>query len=308
MPDRPTVAVLGLGAMGMPLARNLVAAGFPVSVWNRSPERAREIAGARAAVTPADACADADIALTMLADDRAVEDVVFGGSGMLASLPRGACHAGMSTISMALSRRLAAAHEAAGQGYVAAPVFGRPEAAAARQLWIVAGGSDADVERCAPVLEILGQGTFRMGDAAQASLAKLLGNFLIASTIEMLGEALSAAEKAGMEPARFLDMLTGTLFGAPVIRRYGQLVADTAFEPAGFRLPLGLKDVGLALEAGEELRAPLPLAGLLRDRLLTALARDRAHFDWSGLASVIREEAGLPAVRKSGRAEEQKSR
>jgi 3-hydroxyisobutyrate dehydrogenase-like beta-hydroxyacid dehydrogenase len=227
---------------------------------------------------------------------------------MLASLRRGACHIGLSTISVALSRRLAAAHAGAGQGYVAAPVFGRPEAASARQLWIVVGGTDADLERSAPVLEAVGQGTFRMGDAPQASLAKLLGNFMIASTIEMLGEGLSTAEKAGMDPNRFLDLLTGTLFGAPVIRRYGQLVADTAFEPAGFRMPLGLKDIGLVLEAGEELRAPLPLAGLLRDRLLTALARGRGHLDWSGLASVIREEAGLAPVRKSRGAEEQKSR
>jgi 3-hydroxyisobutyrate dehydrogenase-like beta-hydroxyacid dehydrogenase len=308
MPDRPTVAVLGLGAMGMPIARNLVAAGFPISVWNRSPQRAREIEGARPAATPAAACAAADIALTVLADDSAVEAVVFGDGGMLASLRRGACHIGLSTISVALSRRLAAAHAGAGQGYVAAPVFGRPEAAAARQLWIVVGGTDADLERSAPVLEAVGQGTFRMGDAPQASLAKLLGNFMIASTIEMLGEALSTAEKAGMDPNRFLELLTGTLFGAPVVRRYGQLVADTTFEPAGFRMPLGLKDIGLVLEAGEELGAPLPLAGLLRDRLLTALARDRAHLDWSGLASVIREEAGLTPVRKSRGAEEQKSR
>jgi 3-hydroxyisobutyrate dehydrogenase-like beta-hydroxyacid dehydrogenase len=307
MADQLTVAVLGLGAMGAPIAQNLVAAGFAVAVWNRSPERAREIAGARPALTPADACADADIAITMLADDRAVEEVVFGGMGMLSSLRRGACHVGMSTISVALSRRLVAAHEAAGQGYVSAPVFGRPEAAKAKQLWIVVGGGDAAVECASPVFAAVGQGTFRMGDAPQASLAKLLGNFMIASTIEMLGETLTTAEKTGMEPGRVLDMLTGTLFGAPVVKRYGQLIADTAFEPAGFRLALGLKDVGLVLEAGEELRAPLPLAGLLRDRLLTALARDRAHLDWSGLASVIREEAGLPPLR-SERAEKPRSR
>jgi 3-hydroxyisobutyrate dehydrogenase-like beta-hydroxyacid dehydrogenase len=307
MADRITVAVLGLGAMGAPIARNLVAAGFAVAVWNRSPERAHAIAGARPALTPAHACADAAIAITMVADDRAVEEVVFGGAGLLAAMRPEAIHVGMSTISLALSRRLAAAHGAAGQGYVAAPVFGRPEAAEAKQLWIVAGGPDAYVERALPVLAEVGQATFKVGDAAQASLAKLLGNFMIAATIEMLGEALAAAEKGGMEPDRFLELLTGTLFGAPVIRRYGQLVADTAFEPAGFRLPLGLKDVGLVLAAGEELRAPLPIAGLLRDRLLTALARDRAHLDWSGLASVIREEAGLPAVRKSRGAEEPKS-
>jgi len=304
MSDQIAVAVLGLGAMGAPIARNLVAAGFPVVVWNRSPERARAIDGARPAATPAEACASADVTITMLADDRALEEVVFGGGGMLGRLRRGACHLGMSTISVALCRRLAAAHEAAGQRYVAAPVFGRPEAAAARQLWIVTGGPAADVARVSPLLAAVGQGTFHLGDAPQASLAKLLGNFMIASTIKMLGETLVTAEKAGMEPRRVLDLLTGTLFGAPVVRRYGQLVADTAFEPAGFKLALGLKDVGLVLDAGEELRVPLPLAGLLRDRLLTALARDRGHLDWSGLASVIREEAGLPAVRRGeGRGE-----
>ena len=294
MTDRITLAVLGAGAMGAPIARNLVAAGFPVSVWNRSPERARAVQGVRVASTPADAAGGADFVLSMLADDPAVEDVVFGADGVLGSLRRGACHVGMSTISVALSRRLAAAHQAAGQGFIAAPVFGRPEAAAARQLWIVTGGAPRDVERAAPVFAALGQGTFNLGDAPQATLAKLLGNFMIASTIEMLAEALAAAEKAGIEPHRFLYLMTGTLFGAPVIKRYGQLVADTAFEPAGFRLVLGLKDVGLALQAGEELRAPLPLAGLLRDRFLTALARDREQLDWAGIATVVREEAGLP--------------
>jgi 3-hydroxyisobutyrate dehydrogenase-like beta-hydroxyacid dehydrogenase len=300
MTDRIPLAVLGAGAMGAPIARNLVAAGFPVSVWNRNPERARTIAGARVASTPADASAGAACVLSILADDRAVEDVVFGADGILGSLGRGACHVGMSTVSVALSRRLAAAHQAAGHGFIAAPVFGRPEAAAARQLWVVTGGAPAELERAAPVFAAIGQGTFQLGDAPQASLAKLLGNFMIASTIEMLAEALAAAEKAGMDPARFLDLMTGTLFGAPVVKRYGQLVADTAFEPAGFRLVLGLKDVGLALQAGEELRVPLPLAGLLRDRFLTALARGRADLDWAGVATVVREEAGLPPRRAVG--------
>lgn len=283
--------------MGAPIARNLVAAGFPVTLWNRTPERAGAIEGAEVASTPADACAHADLALSMLADDRAVEEVVFGAAGVLRALPAGACHVGMSTISVALSRRLAAAHLAAGHGFVAAPIFGRPEAAAARQLWIVAGGSAADLERAAPVFAALGQGTFILGDAPQASLAKLLGNLMIAATIETLGEALVAAEKGGIDPARFLEVMTATLFGAPLIRRYGQLIAGTAFEPAGFRLALGLKDVDLALQAGAELGAPLPLAGLLRERFLTALARGRDRLDWAGIATVIREDAGLPALR-----------
>ena len=293
----PSVAFLGLGSMGLPMARNLVQSGFEVRVWNRTATKAREVPGARPAPTPAAASDGAEFAVSMLADDAAVEAAALGPDGILAGLRKGAIHVGASTVSVALCRRLAEAHAAKGVGYVAAPVFGRPDAAAAKQLWIVPGGAPADVERCSAVFAALGQGVFPMGSAPQASLAKLLGNFMIASTIEMLGESLALAEKAGLDPSRLLAMLTGTLFGAPVIKRYGQLVADTAFEPAGFLLALGLKDVNLALSAGEELRVPLPLASLVRERMLTALAQGRERFDWSGFASVIREAAGLEPVR-----------
>lgn len=286
--------------MGLPMARNLVRAGFDVRVWNRTAAKARDVPGARAAPTPAAASAGAEFAVSMLADDAAVEATAFGPDGILAGLRKGAVHVGASTVSVALCRRLAEAHAAAGAGYVAAPVFGRPDAAAARQLWIVPGGAPADLERCSAIFAALGQSTFPMESAPQASLAKLVGNFMIASTIEMLGESLALAEKAGLEPSRLLAMLTGTLFGAPVVKRYGQLVADTAFEPAGFQLALGLKDVNLALGAGEELRVPLPLASLVRERMLTALAQGRERFDWSGFASVIREAAGLEPVRGQG--------
>ena len=283
--------------MGLPMARNLVQAGFDVRVWNRTAAKARDVAGARPAPTPAAAADGVEFAVSMLADDAAVDAAALGPDGILAGLRKGAIHVGGSTVSVALCRRLAEAHAAKGVGYVAAPVFGRPDAAAAKQLWIVPGGAPADVERCSAVFAALGQGVFPMGSAPQASLAKLLGNFMIASTIEMLGESLALAEKAGLDASRFLGMLTGTLFGAPVIKRYGQLVADTAFEPAGFQLALGLKDVNLALGAGEELRVPLPLASLVRERMLTALAQGRERFDWSGFASVIREAAGLEPVR-----------
>ena len=293
----PSVAFIGLGSMGLPMARNLVQAGFDVRVWNRTAAKARDVPGARPGPTPAAAADGAEFAVSMLADDAAVEGAALGPDGILAGLRKSAIHVGASTVSVALCRRLADAHAAKGVGYVAAPVFGRPDAAAAKQLWIVPGGAPADVERCSAVFAALGQGLFPMGSAPQASLAKLLGNFMIASTIEMLGESLALAEKAGLDPSRFLGMLTGTLFGAPVIKRYGQLVADTAFEPAGFQLALGLKDVNLALGAGEELRVPLPLASLVRERMLTALAQGRERFDWSGFASVIREAAGLEPVR-----------
>jgi 3-hydroxyisobutyrate dehydrogenase-like beta-hydroxyacid dehydrogenase len=292
-----SVAFLGLGSMGLGMARNLVQAGFEVRVWNRTAARTREVAGARSAANPSAACDGADFAVSMLADDAAVQATVLGSDGALAGLRAGAIHIGSSTISVGLCRQLVEAHATARVGFVAAPVFGRPEAAAAKQLWIVPGGSPAEVERCAPLFAALGQGTFPLGSAPHASLAKLLGNFLIASTIEILGESLAAAEKAGLDPSQFLGMITATLFGSPVVRRYGQLVAETTFEPAGFQLALGLKDVNLALQAGGELQVPLPLASLVRERMLTALAQGRERFDWSGFASVIRESAGLSPLR-----------
>lgn len=294
------IAFLGLGAMGLPMARNLAEAGFDVRVWNRTASRTREVPGAKPAPTPAAACDGVDFAVSMLADDAAVEATVLGPTGALAGLRPGAIHIGSSTISVALCRKLVETHAAARVAFVAAPVFGRPEAAAAKQLWVVPGGPREHVERCAPVFAAVGRGTFPLDSAPHASLAKLLGNFMIASTIEMLGESLVAAEKAGLDPSQFLGMITGTLFGCPVVQRYGQLVADTAFEPAGFQLPLGLKDMKLALQAGEELRAPLPLGSLVRERMLSTLAQGRERFDWSGFTSVIREAAGLPAVRARG--------
>jgi 3-hydroxyisobutyrate dehydrogenase-like beta-hydroxyacid dehydrogenase len=297
MAPSSSIAFLGLGAMGLSMARNLVAAGFNVRVWNRTASKAREVPGGQPAATPAAACEGAEFAVSMLADDAAVETTVLGPGGALTRLERGTIHIGCSTISVALCRRLAETHAAARVGFVAAPVFGRPEAAAAKQLWIVPGGAQADLERCAPIFAALGQGVFPLGSGPHASLTKLLGNFMIASTIEMLGESLVAAEKAGLEPARFLEIITGTLFGAPIFKRYGQLVVDTAFEPAGFQLHLGLKDMRLALEATEELKTPLPLASLVRERMLAAMALGRDHFDWSGFTSVIREASGLPPVR-----------
>jgi 3-hydroxyisobutyrate dehydrogenase-like beta-hydroxyacid dehydrogenase len=285
-----TVAVLGLGQMGRPIAVNLVAAGFAVRTWNRS---GGAVEGAVACATIADAVAAADVALTMLAEDAAVEAVTFGDGRLLAGLRRGTLHVGMSTISVALAGRLAEAHRDAGQGFVAAPVFGRPEAAAARQLWIVPGGDAADVAALASVFAALGQGTFPMPGAREAALAKLCGNFMIAANIEILAEALALGEKGGIPPAALLGMLTGTLFGSPVVKRYGAMIAAGQFTPPGFAMALGLKDMHLVLEAGEQSRTPLPVAELLRSRFLTALATGREGLDWAGIAGVVREQAGL---------------
>jgi 3-hydroxyisobutyrate dehydrogenase-like beta-hydroxyacid dehydrogenase len=288
------VAFYGLGRMGRPMAANLVAAGHEVFAWNRTPGKAPP--GARECGSVREAASGAEVAITMLADDVAVETIA---RDLLGALGSGAVHCGMSTISVQLSRKLAQEHAQRGQRYVAAPVFGRPEAAAARKLWIVPAGEKDAMERCQPLFDALGQGTLPMGEVPEhASLTKLCGNFVIASLIEMFGEAFAVGEKAGLDPSRLAETLVKILFaGAPIPSGYASRVARTEFEPAGFAMALGLKDVSLALKAGEELKAPLPLASLLRDHFLASLARGRESWDWGGMAAVLREEAGLPPRR-----------
>lgn len=288
-----TIAVLGLGGMGGPMAANLVTAGFLVRGWNRTPGKVAAIPGVIPCATPREAATGADFALTMLADDAAVEAVTLGDSGVLAGLAPGAIHLGMSTISLAATRRLAAVHAGQGRGYLAAPVFGRPDAARARQLWIVAGGPAELVERAAPIFGALGQGIFPMATAEQAALAKLAGNFLIGATIEALGEALILAEKGGLDPQQLLQLLTSTLFGAPVVKNYGARIARREFTPPGFALPLARKDFRLILEAAREIGTPMPVAELVAERLRRAGELGRDGYDFAGLVTVIRDEAGL---------------
>jgi 3-hydroxyisobutyrate dehydrogenase-like beta-hydroxyacid dehydrogenase len=277
------VAFCGLGQMGRAMCANLVGAGFEVRAWNRTPGRAP--AGAVECRTAAEAASGAEIAVTMLADDTAVEAVAPQLSGVL--------HLGMSTISLQLSRKLAET-----QRFVAAPVFGRPDAAAARKLWICAGGAPADLLACKPIFDALGQGVFEIGTAPQASLAKLCGNFLLAMMIEGFGEAFALAEKAGMDPQRLAETLTRILFaGAPIPTGYAARIAATQFEPPGFSMPLGHKDVSLALKAAVELRVPMPLASLAQDHLLASLAKGREKWDFAGMAAILRENAGLPPRR-----------
>lgn len=287
--------------MGQPIARNLVLAGFEVHAWNRS---GGSVEGATTCRTIEEAVRPAAVVVTMLSEDVAVRAVTFGEGKLRSSLRTGGIHVGMSTISVALAAELATVHAEAGQRYVNAPVFGRPDMAAAKKLWIVPGGSTADIAELAPVFAAVGQGTFAMPGAAQSAVAKLCGNFMLAALIESLGEALTLGEKGGVAPEQLLTMLTGTLFGLPVVHGYGGMIARQQFTPAGFAMPLGLKDMRLVLEAGDELRVPLPLADLLRTRFLEAMARGKGDLDWSGMASLIRESAGLgdsvPGVR-SGR-------
>ncbi|MBS0233880.1 MAG: NAD(P)-dependent oxidoreductase [Proteobacteria bacterium] len=288
------VGFIGLGHMGSGMAANLLKAGHEVTVYNRTRAKAEALVakGAKLAATPADAC-KADTVFSMLADDKAVEGIVFEDNGVLASLGKGAIHISSSTISAALSKRLADAHARSGQRYVAAPVFGRPEAAEAAKLFVVAAGPADAVKDISPLFDAVGQKTFVVSEQPEAAnIVKLSGNFLIAAVIESLGEAMALIGKAGIDKHLYLDILTSTLFGAPVYKTYGNLIADAKFTPAGFAAPLGLKDVRLALAAGEDLRVPLPLASLLRDRFLTLLAKGGDQLDWSAVGSLAAKDAG----------------
>lgn len=288
------VGLIGLGQMGSGIAPNILKAGHELTVYNRTRTKAEALAsqGAKVAVCIADACRG-DAVMTMLADDAAVEGVVYAEGGVLDTLPKGATHISSSTISVALSARMAVDHAKRGQRYVAAPVFGRPEAAAAAKLFVIAGGAPDAVKAVMPIFDAISQKTFAASDKpSDANVVKLSGNFLIAAVIESLGEAMALVGKAGVDKHLYLDILTSTLFGAPIYKTYGNLIADAKFEPAGFAAPLGLKDIRLALAAGEELRVPLPLASLLRDRYLTLLANGGDNLDWSAIGGLAAKDAG----------------
>ncbi len=289
------VGFIGLGQMGSGMAANLLEAGHELTVYNRTAEKAAPLAaqGAKVAANISETCRG-DAVVTMLANDEAVSGVVFGEGGVLASLPKGAIHISSSTIGVTLPAMLAASHAEAGQRFLSAPVFGRPEVAAKGELFIVAAGEPGTVKAAQPLLDAMGQKTFIIsGTPKDANLVKLSGNFLIATVIESLGEALALVEKAGIDRHKYIEVLTSTLFTAPVYKTYGTLIANGAFEPAGFAAPLGQKDIRLTLAAAEELRVPLPLANLLRDRFLALLAYGGDRLDWSAIGMLAGKDAGL---------------
>lgn len=288
------VGFIGLGQMGSGMAARLIEAGHHVTVYNRTPEKAQPLRekGAEVARRVSDAC-NGDAVFTMLANDDAVEDVVFGENGILGHLGRGAVHISSSTISVALAERLAAAHAKAGQRFVAAPVFGRPDVAAAGNLSVLAAGKRDAIESVAPLLDAIGQRTFTVSEKPEAAaLVKLTGNFLIASLIESLGEALALVDKGGVDRRECLDVLTSTLFNVPVYKNYGGLIAERKFEPAGFAAPLGQKDIRLTLAAAEDLRVPMPIASLLRDRFIRLIANGGENLDWSAIGDLASIDAG----------------
>jgi 3-hydroxyisobutyrate dehydrogenase-like beta-hydroxyacid dehydrogenase len=289
------VGLIGLGGMGTGMAKSLLRAGHRVTVFNRTQSRADALRadGATVASSPADACRTG-IVITMLADDAALESQVFGDGGILASLPRGGIHISCSTISVALSDRLTAAHSSAGQEFVSCPVFGRPDAAEAGRLAVVAAGPVDAVNRCKPLFESFGPKLLVIGEKPSlANVVKLTGNFLIGSVLESLSEAIAFARKSGVDAATLVDFLTSTLFNAPVYKVYGGLIVEGNYDKVGFALPLGLKDTRLVLQAAEAKSVPMPIASVVRDRFLTAMARGNADKDWSALGLIAAEDAGL---------------
>jgi 3-hydroxyisobutyrate dehydrogenase-like beta-hydroxyacid dehydrogenase len=288
------VGIIGLGRMGAGIASNIVRAGHDVIVWNRSREALLplEDLGAKTASEPRDAM-QGDVLISMLAHDDAFQSIGLDGP-LLVGAAKSLVHVNTSTISVDFARRLAAAHAANDVAYVAAVVFGRTDVAAAGKLTVAAAGARAAVERVDPVLRIMGQNVFFVGEAPEkANIVKVAGNLMLATVIESFGEAFALVRKAGIDPSTFYDVVTSGLFSAPAYKGYGRLILDQAYEPPGFTLKLGLKDIDLALAAGAEFKVPLPLGSLLRDHFLEAIAKGLAEKDWVAMAEVPAAHAGL---------------
>jgi 3-hydroxyisobutyrate dehydrogenase-like beta-hydroxyacid dehydrogenase len=288
------VGFIGLGHMGSGMARNLMRAGHQLRVWNRSPAPAEKLAGegARRAADPAEAF-QAEAVFTMLADDHAVRQAILESGALLQARP-GVVHILSSSISVAFSQELEAAHTKAGVAYVAAPVLGRPDVAAAGELNVLVAGPPEAIERARPLLDAIGKQSWPIGaEPHQAHLAKLACNFSLAAAIETLSEAFALVRSYGLDAKILKDVLTGTLFAAPAYRTYGELLVEQKFEPALFKLPLGFKDVRLAMEAGEAAHAPLPFASVMRDNFLDAIAHGDGEKDWSAVSMVAARRAGL---------------
>ena len=294
------IGFVGLGAMGLPMATNLLAAGFHLTVYNRTASKAEPLIakGARRAERAGDVAHPGGIVVSMLADDASVKALVTGEDALAERIAPDGIHLSMSTVSPATTRELAAYHAMRGSVMVAAPVFGRPSAAQAKWLWICASGAANAKAKVKPILQAMGQEIFDFGDnPGAANVVKLAGNFMIAAALEAMGEAVAMMRKSGVDPAVALEMLVKTIFAAPVYQGYGPVIAHGVFTPAGFRLPLGLKDIDLVLETARAANVPMPTASLLRDRFISAIAKGRADLDWSAIALGAADDAGLKESR-----------
>ena len=287
------VGVVGLGHMGHAFAVNLLQDGYQVLACDRDAERARALSGARAVAELAD-LASCDVVLTSLPDDDALAAVALGAGGLVAALAPGAVHISMSTVSPGISRRVAEAHARRKQDYVAAPVLGNPDFARGRNLFVLAAGSRAALEKVRPLLQRLGQHLFVIGeDPGLANLMKLGANTLIATTLECMGEVLALLQKGGIGGRLAFDVLTNSLFDSRVHKSYGGKIIEGRFSPAGMAVPLATKDLRLALAEAEHTAVPMPAASLVHDRLVAMAARGWGDLDWSALGLLAEAEAGL---------------
>ena len=292
-----SIGFIGLGRMGLPMARHLLDADFPLAVFNRTASRADALRqnGAGWADSPRELAAQSDIVISIIADDAALRAIALGEDGILAGLKPDGIHVDMSTVSPDVTKELVPLYHEQGTHFVAAPVFGRPEAAAAAKLWVCPAGPAAAIERCRPAFEVMGQGVIVVGEEPHlANVLKLVGNFFVIAGIETLSEALTLAEKGGLQNETVLELIRA-LLPVPLFQGYGSRIAKQEFLPAGFALALGLKDVGLMQQLAKDVAAPLPLADLADNHLRAAFARGRGDLDWGALATVVREMAGLPS-------------
>ncbi|MGZ3871786.1 MAG: NAD(P)-dependent oxidoreductase [Mucilaginibacter sp.] len=288
---------IGLGSMGTPMAKNLISAGYHLQVYNRTISKADQLdqEGITKYKTPADAADGVQVIITMLSEDEIVKETVMGEYGILRRLPKNSLHISMSTISPDTAQLLSKAHQDAGSLYLAAPVFGRPEAAAAKKLWICTSGNQQAKEIAKPILEILGQGIYDFGeDAAGANVVKVAGNFMIMASLEMMAEAFTLAEKSGLDRLKVSEFFTSTLFNTPLFQNYGKLIAGKQYQPVGFKSKLGYKDARIAFKLSQQAESPMPIASVVHNRLLSAVAKGWGDTDWvEGVARGVSEDAGV---------------
>jgi 3-hydroxyisobutyrate dehydrogenase-like beta-hydroxyacid dehydrogenase len=291
------IGFIGLGGMGLNMAKNLIAAGYHLHVYNRSISKADELeqTAISKCKTPAEAASNVSIVITMLSDDDVVKETVTGRDGILQTLQKGGVHISMSTISPDIAQELANLHQSAGSSYLAAPVFGRPEAAAAKKLWICVSGSPQAKETARPILECLGQGITDFGeDAGGANVVKIAGNFMIMSSLEIMAEAYTLAEKHGLDRSKVADFFGSTMFNAPIYQNYGKLIANKQYEPVGFKAKLGYKDARLAFKLAQQSETPMPIGTAIHNRLLSAVAKGWGERDWvEAVSRGVGEDAGV---------------
>jgi 3-hydroxyisobutyrate dehydrogenase-like beta-hydroxyacid dehydrogenase len=290
------IGFIGLGRMGQGMASRLLSGGHDLLVYNRTAGKSDDLAkaGARVATSIADVCHGRDLVIAMVADDAALEATTLGPGGVRDVLPKSAVYVSMGTHSAGATQAVDAALKAAGRAFVAAPVLGRPDAAAAGQIVIVCGGPTEALKRCEPAFSVMGRKTMEAASAPEAAIAiKLANNFVLGCAVETMAEAFALVRKYGVDPQVFYDVMTEGLFAAPAYKVYGKLIVDSSYDKPGFTVKLGLKDIKLALAAAELVGVPLPSGSVVRDRLVGAIGHGDGDKDWAVLGREAARSSGL---------------